>query len=156
VPQVPQSAGILLFRRRRGRLEVLLVHPGGPYWKNRDQGVWSIPKGLIDEGEQPLAAAVRELREETGYLAQGPFVPLGTVQLASGKRIHAWACEGDLDPAQIHSNLVEVEFPPRSGRKIRVPEVDRGDWFTLDVAREKLHPAQRPLLDRLAAALENS
>lgn len=132
------------------------MHPGGPYWKNRDQGVWSIPKGLIDEGEQPLAAAVRELREETGYLAQGPFVPLGTVQLASGKRIHAWACEGDLDPAQIHSNLVEVEFPPRSGRKIRVPEVDRGDWFTLDVAREKLHPAQRPLLDRLAAALENS
>jgi predicted NUDIX family NTP pyrophosphohydrolase len=149
--KAPESAGLLIYRRRGGALEVFLVHPGGPYWKNRDEGVWSIPKGLVDPGEERLAAAVREVREETGYEARGPFIPLGSVKLPSGKRIHAWACEGDLDPAQVRSNLVEVEFPPRSGRRITVPEVDRGQWFTLDVARQKIHPAQVPLLDRLAA-----
>lgn len=147
----PESAGLVIYRRRGGSLEVFLVHPGGPYWKNRDLGVWSIPKGLIDPDEEPLAAAIREVREETGYDATGPFLPLGWVQLASGKRIYAWACEGDLDPAQLTSNLVPVEFPPRSGRLIDVPEVDRGQWFTLDVARQKIHPAQTPFLERLAA-----
>lgn len=151
VSSTPQSAGLLLFRLREGRLEVLLVHPGGPLWKNRDEGVWSLPKGLIDAGEEPLAAAVREVREETGYEARGPFLPLGMVKLASGKRIYAWACEGDLDPSQIRSNLVEIEFPPKSGRKIAVPEVDRGQWFPLETARKKIHPAQVPFLDRLAA-----
>jgi predicted NUDIX family NTP pyrophosphohydrolase len=151
--KTPESAGLVLYRRQDGSVEVFLVHPGGPYWQNRDVGVWSIPKGLIDPHEEPLAAAIREVREETGYEARGPFVPLGSVKLPSGKRIHAWACEGDLDPSQVRSNLVQVEFPPRSGRTLAVPEVDRGQWFTLDVARQKLHPAQVPFLERLAAQI---
>jgi predicted NUDIX family NTP pyrophosphohydrolase len=148
------SAGLLLFRRTSGELEVFLVHPGGPFWKNRDAGAWSIPKGLIDEGEEPLAAACRELTEETGTVATGPYIPLGTVQQRAGKRIHAWACAGDADPAQVKSNLTKIELPRGSGHWIEIPEIDRAAWFSLPIAREKINPAQAAFLDRLEAALQ--
>lgn len=145
-----RSAGILLHRRREERLEVLLVHPGGPFWANRDEGAWTIPKGEYDEGEDALDAARREFTEETGFAVEGPFRELAPVRQRSGKVVRAWAVEGDCDVAAIRSNTFSMEWPPRSGRTAEFPEVDRGQWFTLDEARAKILPAQLPLLEELA------
>ena len=143
-----------MYRRTAGNaIEVLLAHPGGPYWKRKDAGAWTLPKGEFEEGEDGLACAMREFREETGCAPTPPFAPLGEVRQKSGKRVSAWSFEGDLDPAHLESNLFEMEWPPRSGRFRQFPEVDRIGWFDLDVARAKLLPAQLPFLDRLSAAL---
>jgi predicted NUDIX family NTP pyrophosphohydrolase len=145
-----KSAGILLHRTRGNALEVLLVHPGGPMWARRDAGAWSIPKGEYDPGEDPLAAARREFAEELGTPPpDGETDDLGEIRQKSGKLVRAWAQQGDLDAAEIHSNTCLVQWPPRSGRMIEVPEVDRAEWFTLEEAREKINPAQVALLDRL-------
>ena len=149
------SAGILLFRRATGRLEVLLAHPGGPFWRGRDAGAWTIPKGLVAPGEALLDAARRELREETGLAPEGPFLPLGSVRQKAGKTVHAWACEGDADPATVTSNTTTIEWPRGSGRRITYPEVDRCGWFAIEAARGKLNPAQSELLGRLEAALQD-
>ncbi len=160
-----QSAGLLVYRRRAherpqadwplgGELEVLLVHPGGPYWARRDAGWWSIPKGEVVDGEDGLAAAEREFSEELGLPAPpGERMPLGEVVQPAGKRVRAWAVAGDLDATAVHPGTFELEWPPRSGRRRRFPEVDRVAWCTLDEARAKLLPGQLPLLDRLAALL---
>jgi predicted NUDIX family NTP pyrophosphohydrolase len=150
-----RSAGIVLFRRSGAELEVLLVHPGGPFWARRDSGAWSIPKGEVDAGEDERACALRELEEETGgAFHDAPpdaLLALGDVRQKSGKVVVAWALEGDLDAAAITcSTTVELEWPPRSGRTRSFPEVDRAAWLSLDAAREKLLPAQTPFLDRLA------
>ena len=153
------SAGILLFRRAPvggdARVEVLLVHPGGPYWAKKDEGAWSIPKGEHDDGEDPRACALREFEEETGTSLPGDadLIDLGQVKQKSGKVVTAWAVEGDLDPSAIVSNTFEMEWPPRSGRRQAFPEVDRAGWFALDEAAAKILPGQLPLLERLAAAL---
>jgi len=145
-----ESAGILLHRADRS--EVLLVHPGGPYWTRKDAGAWSLPKGEVEEGEDPRTAALREFAEETGTrLPDGALEPLGSVKLKSGKLVHAFAVAGDLDPQAIVSSTFELEWPPRSGRTRTFPEVDRAGWFGLDEAREKLNPAQAAFVDRLAA-----
>jgi predicted NUDIX family NTP pyrophosphohydrolase len=150
-PGPRRSAGILLHRRRGGALEVLLVHPGGPFWARRDEGAWSIPKGEYLEGEEPLMAARREFEEELGSAPPaGEAADLGEIRQKGGKLVRAWAIVGDLDPDTILSNTVELEWPPRSGRRIEVPEVDRAGWFGLEEARSKLNPAQVALLDRLA------
>ncbi len=143
------SAGLLLYRRRGRRLEVFLVHPGGPYWAKKDLGVWSIPKGLVEEGENLLDAAQREFHEETGFAAAGPFLPLSPVKLRSGKTVHAWAAEGDVDPQAMKSNSFTMEWPPRSGRLQAFPEADRGSWYPLEEAAEKITPGQRALLGEL-------
>jgi len=146
------SAGVLLYRRTgAGALEVFLVHPGGPFWARRDDGAWSIPKGEPAPGEDPLAAAVREFREETGFAVTGPFAALPPVRQKGGKVVTAFAAEGDCDPAALVSGTFPLEWPPRSGRVTQVPEVDRGAWFGLDEARVKLLPGQVALLDHLAA-----
>jgi predicted NUDIX family NTP pyrophosphohydrolase len=147
------SAGILLYRRADAGLEVLLVHPGGPFWKNKDAGSWSIAKGEVEEGEDPLPAARRELAEETGFCAGGDAIPLGEVRQKGGKVVHAWAVAGDADPDLLRSNKFELEWPPRSGRKRSFPEVDRAAWFGFPEARERILPAQVPFLDRLEAEL---
>jgi predicted NUDIX family NTP pyrophosphohydrolase len=147
------SAGLLLFRRAGGGVEVFLAHPGGPFWAKRDAGAWTIPKGLVDEGEDALDAARREFEEETGIRPAGEFLPLGSVRQKAGKTVHAWAWEGDADPAGIVSNHMEIEWPPRSGRWRSYPEVDRCGWFAPDEARDKLIPAQAELVDRLLALL---
>jgi predicted NUDIX family NTP pyrophosphohydrolase len=145
------SAGILLYRRRGGELEVLLVHPGGPFWARRDAGAWSIPKGEYAPDEEPLAAARREFQEELGVAPpEGPALELGEIRQRGGKLVRAWALEGDLDASAVTSNTFELEWPPRSGRLMEVPEVDRAEWLTLERAREKINPAQAELLDRLA------
>lgn len=146
-----RSAGILLYRRRPDGLEVLLAHPGGPFWRNREAGAWTIPKGEYGPDEDPEAAARREFAEETGLVLTQPLLPLGEVVQAAGKRITAFAAEGDLDPAAIRSNLFEMEWPPRSGRQASFPEIDRAGWFTLDAARPLINPAQAALLERLVA-----
>ncbi|NYE22299.1 NUDIX domain-containing protein [Pigmentiphaga litoralis] len=148
------SAGILMYHVRDGRLEVLLVHPGGPFWRNKDAGAWSIPKGEVDEGEDDAAAARREFHEELGTRPEGDLIPLGEVRQRSGKRVRAFALEGDLDAAAAHSMTFEMEWPPRSGRMASFPEVDRAAWFDLDAARGKLIAGQVPLLDRLADHLQ--
>jgi predicted NUDIX family NTP pyrophosphohydrolase len=148
-----RSAGILLHRRRGGAIEVLLAHPGGPFWARRDDGAWTIPKGLIDAGETAEAAARREFHEELGTEAVGALVPLGSVRQRGGKHVEAFALEGDFDIAALQSNTFETEWPPRSGRLNTYPEVDRAAWMDLATARIKLLEAQRPLLDRLEAAL---
>jgi len=143
-----------LHRRRDLLLEVLLVHPGGPFWAKRDAGAWSIPKGEYGPDEDPLAAARREFEEELGVPPpSGAALVLGEIRQKSGKLVRAWALAGDLETAAIRSNMCEVEWPPRSSRTIEIPEVDRAEWFTVEVAREKLNPAQAPLLDRLAELL---
>jgi len=145
-----RSAGILLHRRGAAGVEVLLVHPGGPFWAKKDAGAWSIPKGEHEEGEDAQACALREFEEETGSApAPGELSDLGTVRQKSGKVVQAWALAGDLDPETLRSNTFEVEWPPRSGRRQAFPEVDRAAWFTLDIAREKINPAQAAFLDRL-------
>jgi predicted NUDIX family NTP pyrophosphohydrolase len=144
------SAGIVLYRRPAGELQVLLVHPGGPFWARRDLGVWSIPKGEYGIDEDPYAAARREFEEELGSPPpEGEAVDLGEVRQKSGKVVRAWAIAGDLDADQIHSNEFEMEWPPRSGRTRTFPEVDRAQWFGLDEARERINPAQAAFLDRL-------
>lgn len=154
-----RSAGLILYRRAdaasgSGGLEVLLVHPGGPYWANKDDGAWSIPKGEVDEGEDPLAAAEREVAEELGLpVPTGPRRELGEIVQGGGKRVSAWAVEADLDVAAVHSNTFELEWPPRSGRRRRYPEVDRAGWFAIELAGTKILAAQHVLLDRLSALL---
>lgn len=147
------SAGLLVYRVRGVSTEVLLVHPGGPFWKNKDRGAWSIPKGEVGEGEQGLTAALREFSEETGAVIEGPFIPLNECRLKSGKRIQAWAAEADLDATSMHSNTFEIQWPPRSGALQAFPEVDGYAWFTLEEARLKINVGQKPLLDELEAML---
>ncbi|GMV20464.1 MAG: NUDIX domain-containing protein [Vicinamibacterales bacterium] len=148
-----ESAGLLMFRRTSGQLEVLLAHPGGPYWTARQDGAWSIPKGGRNPGESPLDAAVREFREETGFAACPPFHPLGRITQRSGKIVHAWAFEGDCDPAAATSITTTTEWPPRSGRFIEVPEVDEIAFFAVDRARTLINVRQAVLLDRLVTWL---
>jgi len=143
------SAGLLMYRHRDGQVEVFVVHPGGPFWAKKDLGSWTIPKGEYLDGEDALHAAQSEFQEETGFPAEGNFIALGDVKQPSGKILVAWALEGDCDPGQLKSNTFLVEWPPRSGRQAEFPEVDRGAWFPIELAREKLLPGQRPLLDRL-------
>ena len=150
------SAGIILYRRREGRLKVLLVHPGGPFWKKKDLSVWSIPKGEPDEGENLLSAAKREFEEELGLVPpQGEFLPLGTITQRSGKIVRAWAVEGDYDVKSIKSNTIKIEWPPRSGKFREFPEVDRAEFFEVEEAKKKINPAQVELLERLEAAITN-
>ena len=150
-----RSAGILLYRRRGDDVEVLLVHPGGPFWAKKDQGAWSIPKGEHDQGDDPLETALRELEEETGHrLPAQDLLELGAVRQRSGKVLTAWAAPGDLDAGAITSNTFTIEWPPRSGARREFPEVDRAGWFDPRTAREKLNPAQAELVDRLLAALD--
>jgi predicted NUDIX family NTP pyrophosphohydrolase len=148
------SAGILMYHRDEAGLVVLLVHPGGPFWRNRDLGAWSIPKGEMGDGEDPEAAARREFAEELGIAASGPLRPLGQVRQRGGKVVLAYALEGALDAGAVRSNEIEIEWPSRSGRTIRVPEVDRAEWLTIPLAREKILAAQQPLLDRLEELLK--
>jgi predicted NUDIX family NTP pyrophosphohydrolase len=144
-----RSAGLLMFRRRAGAIEVLLAHPGGPFWARRDEAAWTLPKGEIGPQEDPLAAARREFEEETGFASQPPFIPLGELRQKSGKRITAWAFEGDADPARLVSNPFELEWPPRSGRMQSFPEVDRVQWFGCEEARRKLIAGQAPFIASL-------
>jgi predicted NUDIX family NTP pyrophosphohydrolase len=149
------SAGILLYRFRDGTLEVFLIHPGGPYWHGKDAGAWSIPKGELEEGDDELAAAQREFEEETGSRVSGEFLALEPLRLKSGKIIHAWAVRGNIDASAIRSNAFSMEWPPRSGRQQEFPEVDRGGWFTMETAREKIHPGQQGFLDQLEERLSS-
>lgn len=151
-----QSAGLLMYRLRDRRIENFLVHPGGPFWAKKDLGAWSIPKGEYAEGENPLDAARREFTEETGFAAKGNFVDLGTVKQAGGKIVSVWAVEGDCDPAKLRSNMCLIEWPPRSGRKIEIPEVDRGAWFTVEEARERILKSQEPIVDLLLVRLNSA
>jgi len=152
-----ESAGLVLYRVREDKTEVLLVHPGGPFWKRRDEGVWSIPKGEIEPGETRLDVARREFEEELGMPApDGDVAPLGSIRQAGGKVVHAWAVPGDVDVSRISSDTFTVEWPPRSGRMQEFPEVDRAAWFDLATARQKMLPAQSAFLDRLEQRLSSS
>ena len=148
------SAGILVYRETNATLEVLLAHPGGPFWARKDAGAWTIPKGLAEPGADLLATAEREFTEETGFVAEGPFVPLAAARQTSGKIVHAFACRGDFDSTKLISNMFEIEWPPRSGQRRQFPEVDRAAWFDLATAREKLIAYQRPFLQNLEAKLQ--
>jgi len=152
VPRV--SAGLLVYRLAPRGVEVLLVHPGGPFFARKDLGAWSIPKGEAEPGEELLAVARRELAEETGFTAEGTALPLGQIRQAGGKLVHAFAMRGDADPGRLRSNEFELEWPRGSGRRHRFPEVDRAEWFDLDEARRRVNPAQIAFLERLAALLE--
>ena len=143
------SAGILMYRYQNGMLQVLIVHPGGPFWASKDLGAWSIPKGLIDPGEDPCETAQREFREETGCIVQNHFIPLSPVKMKSGKMVHAWAVEGDCDPSAIKSNTFTMEWPPGSGRQQEFPEVDKAAWFEVEDAKKKINQGQVGLLDEL-------
>ena len=147
-----RGAGLLLYRRRND-LEVFLVHPGGPFWAKKDLGAWTIPKGEYESDEEPLAAAKREFTEETSFTADGEFLELGTVTQKSGKVVSAWAVEGDCDPEKLVSNFCPVEWPPRSRRMIEIPEVDRGAWYGMEEAGQRIFPAQKPFLERLETEL---
>jgi predicted NUDIX family NTP pyrophosphohydrolase len=149
-----RSAGILMYNQNGGVLRVLLVHPGGPFWRNRDLGAWSIPKGEFDQAEDAEAAARREFREELGIEADGPLRALGEIRQRSGKIVCAFALEGDLDVSAVRSNTVAIEWPPRSGRTAHVPEVDGAAWLDLPLARRKILASQKPLLDRLEALVK--
>ena len=145
----PVSAALAVVRVRDGVGEVLLVHPGGPFWSKKDEGAWSLPKGLLEPGEAPLAAALREYAEETGFaVPPAPHHPLGEVRLKSGKRVVAFAARGDADVTTLRSNEIEIDWPPRSGKKLRIPEVDRAAFFPLAIALQKVNEAQRPLIER--------
>ena len=149
------SAGLLLFRRSGKGLEVFLAHPGGPFWSGRDLGAWTVPKGLVEDGEDPLATAVREFEEETGIHPEEPFLPLGSVRQKAGKLVHALAWEGETEPHQVRSNSMRAEWPRGSGRWLTFPEVDRCEWFDTRSARHKINPAQAELIDRLEAVLSD-
>jgi predicted NUDIX family NTP pyrophosphohydrolase len=149
----PQSAGLLLVRRREDGVEVFLVHPGGPFWRNKDLGAWSIPKGAPEHGEDLLDAARRELREETGFAVDGPFAALAPVRQPGGKVVHAWAVEADVDPSRVVSNTFPLEWPPRSGRTQQFPEVDRAAWFPIDEARRRILRGLAPLLEELSGTV---
>ncbi|ANE49795.1 NUDIX domain-containing protein [Flavisolibacter tropicus] len=149
-----KSAGILLYRKEKSKIEVLLVHPGGPFWAQKDLGVWSIPKGEYNENEDPLLAAVREVEEETGYRPQGPFLPLAPIKQKAGKQVMAWAAEGDLNPETIKSNTFKLQWPPNSGKWITIPEVDKAGWFSPAVAKQKIIPTQIPLIVELLVNLK--
>ena len=154
-----QSAGLLLFRRRDKHVQVLLGHPGGPFWSRKDQGAWTIPKGLIAPGESPRSTAQREFAEETGHCPRGQAIPLGTAKQPGGKVMYVWAIQDDWDPAHLQSNTFEMEWPPRSGRRQSFPEIDRASWFSVAEARFKILKGQAVFLDRLLATLgraENS
>lgn len=143
------SAGLILYRMQSGKLEVLLVHPGGPFWSKKDEGAWFVPKGELNVGEEPLAGAKREFEEETGLKPEGEFLALGSVKQKSGKTIVAWAFEGDCDPSSIKSNTFTIEWPPKSGRRQEFPEIDRAGFFTVPQAKAKMHPVEYPLVLRL-------
>jgi predicted NUDIX family NTP pyrophosphohydrolase len=150
-----RSAGLMMYRRSAGELEVFLVHPGGPFWARKDKGAWTIPKGEYEPEENPLDAARREFEEETGFQTTGEFLDqfldLGTIKQKSGKLVKAWAFEGDCDPASLTSNTCEIEWPPRSGRHLEIPEVDRGRWFSIEEARKYIREEQQTFLDNLGA-----
>ncbi len=147
------SAGLLLFRRRGGELEIFLVHPGGPFWAKKNAGAWSLPKGEIAENEDALEAAKREFAEETGFKINGEFLPLEPIKQSGGKVVRAWAIEADCDPTQVRSNLFTMEWPPKSGRKQQFPEIDRAQWFTAAEARKRIVAAQAGLIDQLLSLL---
>jgi predicted NUDIX family NTP pyrophosphohydrolase len=149
-----RSAGLMMYRRETRSLQVFLVHPGGPFFAKKDLGAWTIPKGEYLEDEQPLEAAKREFQEETGFPVPETFLDLGSIRQAGGKIVSAWAFEGNCDPAKMISNNCEVEWPPRSGRLIEIPEADRGAWFSIAEAKERIKSTQIPLLDRLTKALD--
>ena len=149
----PHSAGVLLYRRGERGIEVLLIKPGGPFWRNKDAGAWMIPKGMVEAGERPDQAALREFEEETGTRLSSPPVPLASVRQAGGKRVEAFAIEGDLDANDIHSIDFEIEWPPRSGRRERFPEAEEARWMTLADARAMMLPSQLPLIDALESKL---
>jgi predicted NUDIX family NTP pyrophosphohydrolase len=144
------SAGLLVYRKRQGILEVLLAHPGGPFWAKRDSGAWSIPKGEVDAQEPPLDAARREFHEETGFTVSGAFTALSPLRQPGGKVVHAWAVAGDCDPSQMRSNLFRMEWPPRSGKQQEFPEIDRVEWFAIDEALRRILPGQAGFLRQLA------
>jgi len=150
------SAGLLMFRYRGGTIQVLLVHPGGPLWTDRDIAAWSIPKGLLAPGEEAFAAAQREFEEETGLKPSGHFIPLNPVKQPGGKIVRAWKFEGDLDPSVIKSNYFSIEWPPHSGQIREFPEVDRAAWFSIEDAKIKIHKGQAPLLDELEQMLSKT
>ncbi|MGH9740078.1 MAG: NUDIX domain-containing protein [Candidatus Acidiferrales bacterium] len=150
-----KSAGLLMYRIRGERLEMLLVHPGGPYWVHKDVGAWFIPKGEVAPGEDDSAAAIREFTEETGLTPRGPFVMLGAIRHKSGKMVTAWAFEGDCDPAVLTSNTFSMEWPPHSGKQRDFPEIDRAAFFTLKAAKQKMHRAEFEFVSRLASVLLN-
>lgn len=151
---MPQkSAGILLYRLQNNILEVLLVHPGGPFWIKKDEGAWTIPKGELNEEEDPLNAAIREMEEETGVAVKGNFIELTPVKQKSGKLVYAWGLEYDLNPTEIKSNTFEIEWPPRSGKKKTFPEVDKAAWFGMDEAKQKINTGQIPLIEELRQKL---
>lgn len=148
-----ESAGMLLFRRTNNKLEVFLAHPGGPFWVHKEEGAWTIPKGLINQGESTLLAACREFEEETGIRPYGHFQPLGSIRQKAGKTVHAWAWEGDADPTQTTSNLMKMEYPKGSGKWLAFPEVDRCAWFESEEAKKFINPAQIEFIERLKALL---
>lgn len=142
-----------MYRRRNNAVEVFLVHPGGPFWAKKDLGTWSVPKGSYAQSEEALHAAKREFREETGFVPHGDFLELGVVKQAAGKLVSAWAFEGDCDSGKLVSNLCEIEWPPRSGRLIEIPEVDRGEWFSIPEAKDRILKSQQPFLEMLLRVL---
>jgi predicted NUDIX family NTP pyrophosphohydrolase len=155
MPKIPTvSAGLLLFRRIHNHLEVFLAHPGGPFWVKKDAGAWTIPKGLVNEGESTLLAACREFEEETGIRPAGDFLSLGSIRQKAGKTVHAWAWEGEADPASTSSNLMKMEYPKGSGNWLTFPEVDRCAWFDSEEAKKYINPAQIELIDRLKVLLQ--
>ncbi len=150
-----RSAGLLMYRIRDGVPQVLLIHPGGPFWTRKDAGAWSIPKGEYDDDEDPLTAAKREFVEETGFVPGATFVELQPIRQAGGKKVMAWAFEGDCDPSQMVSNTFEIEWPPRSGRMATFPEADKAAWFDLETARGKMHVGQLPFLEELDTVIRH-
>ena len=150
------SAGLVVYRIREGRLEIFLVHPGGPFWARKDAGAWSIPKGEFVQSEDPLEAARREFQEETGHEIEGSFLPLKPIKQAGGKTVHAWAVQGDIDPERIQSNTFTMEWPRGSGRQKEFPEVDRAEWFEVEEARRRILPGQAGFLDELVDLIRKS